>query len=490
MFRDLRRLFSILDALNYLGNLLYKRSVRYTGVSAAMSLVGYLANYLPGTATYSARVAMVLPVLVGSTTLLGGLLLKSIPSLIAKRMVNVAEAQDLDLMEDYRKSREDFHLVTLWDRVFCYEWQLGSTATTLSVHPVEAPEAICQPRLAEGSPGELGRAEFLARARFALARPQPQPRQRYHLGIDLRFFEDWRNGACFDRNDTKLLEQYEASATLEAIRREISYTRWESLGDLPLRMSQKFWLFLTSRAMAIGVGEAVSQLNRAYDTDWFNAQALLWPGEDTQPWLDRFPGAVGQLRRLRQAVLDRVYGADPRITRRMIERTALPSFVLATRLRVRFDPEYAEGSLGYSPAQDLAQIGLSHANLGPYRQLTREVGQERAWLSACLARHRPELLAADQAEAYRAVRVAVHARRRGFRSLVAREAEGADTEGRFPAVCLPVIDRAAARYTVYTARLMALRLHHELARLHFAEYAELLDTLRQPPAHDIRRAAA
>ncbi|MCR4415316.1 MAG: hypothetical protein NUV77_23130 [Thermoguttaceae bacterium] len=490
MFRDLRRLFSLLDALNYLGNLLYKRSVRYTGVSAAMSIVGYLANYLPGTATYSARVAMALPVLVGSTALLGGLLLKSIPSLIAKRMANVAEAQDLDLMEDYRKSCEDLHLLTLWDRVFCYEWQLGSTATTLCVDPAEAPEAICRPRLSGQSPGELGRAEFLARARFALARPQPQPRQRYHLGIDLRFFEDWRNGACFDRNDTKLLEQYEASATLEAIRREVGHTRWESLGDLPLRMSQKFWLFLTSRAMAIAVGEAVSQLNRAYDTDWFNAQALLWPGEEAQPWLDRFPGAASEVRRLREAILDRVYGADPRVARRMLERTVLPSFVLATRLRVRFDPEYAEGSLGYSPAQDLAQVGLSDARLDPYRRVAAEVGEERAWLSACLARYRPELLAADHAEAYRAVRVAVHARRRGFRPLVARQAEGADPEGRFSAVCLPVIDRAAARYPVYTARLTAMRLHHELARLHFAEYAALLEMLRQTPAPEVGRMAA
>jgi hypothetical protein len=98
-------------------------------------------------------------------------------------------------MEDYRKWREGEHLEILWERVFRYEWAVGSAASRVREHPAEAPPEVCLLDSGQGGAQEQGRQQFLARARFALARPQPQPRQRYHLGVDLRFLEDWRNGA-------------------------------------------------------------------------------------------------------------------------------------------------------------------------------------------------------------------------------------------------------------------------------------------------------
>jgi len=223
MLKDLRRLITLTDFLYYAGDLLSKKSLRYTGFTAMVSLLGYMGGLLPGVETYSAKVALALPIVVGTITFAGGMALKSIPMLLAARAMGVAEAQDLDLMEDYRKSRQDEHLEWLWQRVFRFEWALCTAASRIHPHPEEAPPEICGAEAAPGDSGRDARAQFFARARFALARPQPQPRQRYYLGIDLRFLEDWRNGGYFDRNDNKLVEQFDSSAAIDAVKAEVGW---------------------------------------------------------------------------------------------------------------------------------------------------------------------------------------------------------------------------------------------------------------------------
>lgn len=480
MFQDIRRLITFLDVLYYLGDQLYKRSLRYTGVTAVVSLIGYLGGLLPGFETYSARVAIALPLAVGSACLVGGLVLRSIPNLLAVRAINVAEAQDLDLMEDYRKARQEEHLEALWQRVFRFEWALGTAATKIRNHRFEAPPEICCPELPGCDAVERGRREFFARARFGLDRPQPQTRQRYHLGIDLRFLEDWRNGGFFDRQDVKLAEQFDGSATLDAVKREVGYGRCAALADFPLKLYQKFWFVMITRTIAIQVGATITWLNRQYDTDYFNAQVLLWPGEDEEPWLDLFPMAAGELRRRRQLILDRVFGGDEASARRMLERMVLPGFWLATKLRARYDPQYLDGTLGYDLLADLEQAGIAAERVAKCRAMAEETKQQWTALEQGLAMFRPELLADGAAEALRAVRVAVHAARKPLRRRLRDGLQEPLARQRFADAVLPIVHEAVQAKEKYTSRLVGLRTHHELTRLHRLEYLRLLDLLRGP----------
>lgn len=477
MFHDLTRLISVMDVLQYVGDLIYKRSLRYTGLTAVVSLVGYLGNFLPGVETYNAKVAIALPLLVGSSMLAGGLTLKAVPALLAVRAINVAQAQDLDLMEDYRKSRQEEHLKELWERVFRYEWAVGSAASRVHEHPEEAPPEVCRPQPPAPDSADQARQEFLARARFALARPQPQARQRYHLGLDLRFLEDWRNGGFFDRGDVKLQEQFEASAAIVAVKREVGYGRWAALRDLPIRLYQKCWFGLIVRAVAIQVGDTISWLNRRFQTDWFNAQVLLWPGEDQQPWLEPFRWAADDLRQRRRLLLVRIFGDDLSSARRMLRRMLWPGFWLASKLRAAYDPEYLDGSLGYDLLADFQQMEISPARIAFYRRLSHDVAAEQAALGAWLRRFRPELLTPEHAESLRAARIAVHLARHRLRRFLMADPHDAKAAESFVDQVLDLVDVAVRAKDRYSARLVSLRMHHELTRLHYHEYMDLLDRL-------------
>lgn len=471
------RLISFLDALYFFGDFLYRRSLRYSTATAAVCLLGYLGNFLPGVDTYPARVAIALPLLVGSTTLASGLVLKNIPNLFFTRLANVAQAADLDLMEDYRKSQQDQHLDALWERVYEFEWAIGSELTQIHPHSLECPAHVIA--IPEGplSSAAHARQQFLRRALFALERDQSQPRQRYHLGIDLRFLEDWRNGAYFDRSDVKLNEQFEASATLCAVKCEARHGRVAHFCCLPRRLSQKLWMTMITRAIGVQVGEALTCLNRKYDTDYFNAQALLWPGEEHQSWLDQFPGAREDLLERRRLLLARVFGVDHVDARRMLERMVLPCFLSATSLRACFDPEYLDGSLGYSAAGDLEAVGLPPRQVEPYRRQIEQAGVDRSALLEFLPTVRPALLDPEQAETLRAVRIALHVNRQGLQRLVRQFAEQPSLRDRITAQAASIVDKAAAETARYSRLLVGLRVHHELTRLHHADYLGLLEAL-------------
>lgn len=471
------RLINIMDVLYYLGDMMYRKSLRYTGITAAVSLLGFLGNLIPGVTTYRVEVAILLPLVVGASALAGGLLLKWIPSVIATRLLSVAEAQDLDLMEDYRKAQQEAHLESLWQRVFRWEWAAGS-ATRVRPHPVECPPEVCADQNAPPDPDARARDQFLRRARFALAHPQPQSRQRYYLGIDLRYLEDWRNGAFFNRNDNKLAEQFDASATLEAIKREVGYGRLAALADLPTRLACRFWSSMISRIVGMQVGDAVDDLNRHYQTDCFNAQVFLWPGEEDEPWLDRFPAARQELLQRRRRIFQRVFGQSDEDARRMLDRMLLPTFWLATKLRARYDPEYSDGSLGHTAVSDLEAMGVAAERIEPFARLAVDVvGQWRVLQDFLRAAH-PELLAPGQAEALRAVRIAAHTNRQGFGCLLKQYAEAGPEASRAADRIGPLVQAAVEARQQYTERLVALRVHHELTRLHYAGYAELLGALR------------
>lgn len=478
-FGHVCRLISFLDALYYVGDFLYRKSLRYSGATAAVCLLGYLGNFLPGVETYPARVAIVLPLVVGSTTLLSGLVLKNLPNLFFTRLTNVAQAADLDLMEDYRKSQQEEHLAALWQRVFRHEWAIESKCVEIHPHPVECPPSVVSDVDAPSDRDARARFQFMRRAHFALDHHQSQPRQHYHLGIDLRFLEDWRNGGYFDRNDVKLIEQFEASAVLADVKREAGHGKWVHLASLPRRVAQRFWTGMITRAIGVQIGEALTWLNRKYHTDGFNAQAILWPGEEHEPWLAQFPGARDDLLERRRMLITRVFGKDSYDGRRMLERMVLPSFLSAVHLRACFDPEYLDGSLDHTAVGDLEAASLEPRRIQPYRELTEQADRDRHALGDYLRTTRRELLTPENAEALRAVRIAVHVNRHGLRRLLRQFVAQPERQASLLTKIAPVVDRAVQDRYRLTRLLIGLRVHHELTRLHSGGYLDLLDALRR-----------
>jgi len=466
---DLRRLIAPLDVLYTIGNLIYRRSLRYTMVTAGIAVVGLFTGKL-GLPGFTIRQAILLPLLIGALALTVGTTLKIIPSLIASRLLTVAQASDLNLMEDYRKSQSAEHLNALWERLFKYECRLRMAAGP-------PPESDCLLRRGETEVEAYHRAKtgFFARAHTALTEHRPQIQQMHTVGLDLRFLEDWRDGAYLDRSDTKLLEQFDGSTTLTDVRKEVGLGGLKEAALFSARkLTQRFWFAFITRIVAIEVGTAIQRLNARYGTDLFNCQVLLWPGTEDSTWLGQFDGARKDVLRRRRRIVRRVFGEDFDTACDVLDHMLYCSFALATELRVRYDPDYCDGSLDYDAVSDLRREGRNRRDLQRTRALAAAAREDLATLRGFLEARRPEMLAARNAEALRAVRIAFHVDRGGLKQLLAQsgEPDEAQTEE-----ALRRIDEAAAQAPCLTRRLIAVRMHHELTRLARRGYRDLLKKL-------------
>ena len=520
------RLLNFLMFVNFISDFVYKRGFRFVGATVAVAILGYLSQWLPFMrGHYSTRVAVLLPLMIGGSILALGLVLRLITNLLLAQLTNVAQAADLDLMEDYRKSGQQCqgHLESLWERVFRHEWAVGSAQTRVRPDEDEAPPHVCSDEGAEQDPLGLGHYQFMRRAKFALDRAQPQTDQRYHLGIDLRFLEDWYNGGYFDREDRKLTEEFQASVTLAEVKKDVDHgifrrprEMFRALADLAPRLSRKYWFAFVAHSIGIQVGAAIVCLNRKYNTDYFNAQAFLWPGQEDRPWLlEQFQKGVGgeaearkgvrrrvketlarrfgknapederdarkDLLCWRKRILERVFGTEEDDVGRMLNRVVFPGFWFATRLRVRYDPEYLDGSLGCDPVADLEAMGVEPWQLEPARKMASRAAADRQALEEHLKERNEYVLAEANAEALRAVRIAVHVNRQGLGRLVrnyvrTRRRHKRDVIAQKAAA---VIKDVLGEKDKYTSRLVALRVHHELTRLHYYGYVELLGELRR-----------
>ncbi len=477
--RTAYRLFSFFDALYLAGNFLYRRSLRYTFATAFVSFVGYLGNLVPGVKTYDARVAVLMPLLVGSIMLTTGLLLKLIPLLFRSRLLNVAQAADLDLMENYRKWNQETHLEALWERVYQHEWKVGSHLSRARPHEAECPSELCSDA---GLPSDIldrGKIKFLRWARFGLARPQSEPRQRYHLGIDLRFLEDWYNGGYFDPNDIKLDEQQAAAVPIMMVRSLVGYGFWDSLRDLPLRLFGRIWFRLITRAIALRVGEAVIRLNRQFNTDYFNAQALLWPEEHEEPWVASLgEDARETLLQERARILRCVFNnATEGIL--MLDRFLVPLFLFATDLRARFDPEYLDGSLGYDLWSDLKWVGFPAFKRMHFAKLIQRAACEVRLIKDVLTSQdmsdlSPHPLGEGNQEILRAVKIAVFTNWEQLGTLMRRWRKKRHRPPRLLRMLRDKLQKVIENRERFSTYLVAVRVHHELTRLHRATYHRLL----------------
>ena len=286
-------------------------------------------------------------------------------------------------MEDYRKAQAIDRLNTLWDRVFRHEsairyspseQQAERDAICLLTRRVE--EAIRRwddpLRKALGIESsrdvadvvaavvserplsdnlEKSREGFLASALYAMRHALPQSSEAYDIGFRLNLYEDFCDGAYFDPSDTKLYEQYAGNVSLTAIKREVGFSRIDGLRQVPRLVLSKLWFFLVTRKVAMEAGRAVQLLNCKYDTETFNSQVLLWPGEEDAEWLAGFAGAKADVLTLRKSIFSTVLGRDHNNAVCVLERIFLPCFEFATELRARYDPEYCDGTLDYTSSR-------------------------------------------------------------------------------------------------------------------------------------------
>ncbi len=467
---DLRRLIAPLDVLYTIGNLIYRRSLRYTLLTAGIALIGIASNWL-GLPGFTVRQAIMLPLLIGGLSLAFGTLLKVVPSLIASRLLTVAQASDLNLMEDYRKSQAREHLGTLWDRLFKYECRLRMAARASGGFNggVRSGETESQ-ALARA------RSDFFKRANIALTRHLPQIQQMHLVGLDLRYLEDWRDGAYLDRSDTKLIEQFNGSSTLLTARAEAGMTGLPAaiLFDTR-RLAQRFWFLFVTRMVAIQVASAVQRLNRKYDTDLFNAQVLLWPGTEDDDWLKSFEGAREEALRERRTSIRRVFGADFQTARDVLDHMLYCCFAVSTELRMRYDPDYCDGSLDYDVLADLTSEGRNRRDFQRAKGFVKQARRDLEALAEFIEAHRPELLEPRNTQALRSVRVAMHVDRHGLkRTLRKHRLQGA---AQAPEEVCRLIDDAVAEEAVCSRRIVAVRMHHELTRMSRKGYHKLIKAL-------------
>jgi hypothetical protein len=262
----------------------------------------------------------------------------------------------------------------------------------------------------------------------------------------------------------------------------VGFGKIDAVKQIARKMSWRFWFYLATRKVATGVGRAVKSMNDRYGTDQFNSQVLLWPGEEDAAWMQEFPGARKEVLELRASVVKGALGADYENAVAVLERTLLPCFEFATRLRARYDPEYCDGSLDYvceDTGADVKNSIVSDLQAYGYRQ--RDI--ERAQVYATNAKNDMALFMAylktggrkglfDDKLALRAVKIAFHINNNGIRK--------AFQEGSAPGETTVIDDeikRAAAQKEIYSARLTGLRLHHQLTMLQITGYKDLAKQL-------------
>lgn len=513
LIKDILRLARADDLLSRLGALMMRTSPKATLWAAGIALSGRLASYLgfPGLTRLQALAA---PVVVGGGILALGAILRFIPRVLSGRLTTVAEANDLNLMEDYRKSQAIEHLNVLWDRVFWHESALRYSADERAAERARVLEAkeYVRRQIRQWDGGVLKclgidgekdlddvtlsvlserplcrnlekcREGFIASSLYALRHALPQSSEAHDIGFRLNLYEDLCDGAYFDCSDVKLFEQYAGHVSLVDIKKEIGLGAIDHLRQLPRAISSKLWFFLVTRKVATGAGRAVQALNATYQTDLFNSQVLLWPGEEDAEWLGSFPGAREKVLAERKSMIRAALGSDYDHASAVLDRVFLPCFEFATRLRARYDPEYCDGSLDYvsedtgvdiadNLISDLVDRGYRAGDVHRAGLYVGRVKRERSAFEAYLAASKRDALLED-APALRAVMIAFHINKNGMKRMLLMRRGRSDLS-----LVDREIERAVTERAIYENRLVLLRLHHQLTALQLDGYKDLAGKL-------------
>ena len=514
--KDFWRLISPQDLLSRAGTVMMRKSPKATIWTAGITSSGYLSSYL-GLPGFTGLHAIFAPFVVGGGMLGIGAGIKYIPRTISRKLATIAEANDLNLMEDYRKSQVTEHLNALWDRVFWYESDIRYTRDQrlAELDRIIADKKYLRKEIAGWDKGvlqrlgagsekdiddiimaimtekpltdkiEMSREGYIISSIYALRHALPQSSQAKQIGFCLNLYEDVCDGAYFDESDVKLFEQYIGNIALTNIKSEVGFGRLDAARQIARKASWRFWFYLITRKIATGVGKAVRDLNENYGTNMFNSQVLLWPGEENAEWMDDFPGAKEKVVELRKSIVRGALGDDYENAGIMLDRMLLPCFEFATDLRLRYDPEYCDGSLDYGSEDqgtaiknniisDLQAFGYSRRDIDRVRKYVTKAEKDISSLMDYLEREEYRWLLNDRL-ALRAVKTMFHSNKYRTRKIFQDNNAAANRVN---------IDRdiknAAAQKEIYSARLTGLRLYHELTILQIAGYKDLAKELAYP----------
>jgi hypothetical protein len=484
-----------------------RKSVKAALITAAITSSGYLSKSL-GLPGFSGWAVIAVPSFVFVVMLGGGAAMRVIPRAISFRLTIIAQANDLNLMEDYRKSQVLEQLDFLWDRVFSYESDLrysdeerAAEKTRIDADKTQIHERISQwpgemlERLGVNADRDVdnivmdlmaaapltdemekSREGFIISSLFALNHSLAQSSQAETIGYRLNLLEDERDGAYFDRTDTKLFEQYFGNTTIADIKKCVGFGRIEGIKNLPRKTSRRVWFHLITRKIAIETGKALKYLNDEYNTDAFNSQVLLWPGEENAKWLENLDGAREHVLRLRKTVITNTLGNDRQSACNLLDRMLLPLFIFATKLRFRYDPEYCNGSLDRRRDDTVTQNNITDdlADYGSKPKFIRKLAAGAEQAAAELAEFTDYLDArhselADNKLALRAVKIAFHINANGIGTLFRNRSKDAD----FKAVDIEIEKAAKEEEQTYTNRLIACRFHQALTMLQRKGYMDL-----------------
>lgn len=505
--KDIARLARVDDLLSRAGALMMKSSPKATIWTAGIAVSGRLASYLglPGFTRWQALAA---PVVVGGGLLGIGAAMRYVPRVLTGRLTTVAEANDLNLMEDYRKAQAHEHLNLLWDKVFWYEsairyslrerqaererigairehvdltlreWNVG-IREELGIRSEQDQDDMVLAVLSErplSSSLERSREGFLISSLYALRHSLPQASEAHNIGFRMNLYEDFCDGAYFDASDTKLAEQYAGNVSLSDIKRQVGFGKMDLFRQMPRQISAKLWFFLITRKVAMGAGRAVQFLNSKYQTDVFNSQVILWPGEEDADWLKAFPGARDDVLALRKSTVTAALSCDYDCAESVLDRAFGPNFEWATELRARFDPEYSTGVLDYTSEDtgktvtnnlvaDLQAMGYRDEDIERARNYAAKIRREQNALLQYLKTHKHKTIL-DDALALRAVKIAYHTNKDDLKKLL-------QTPLPETARISPLLQSVAQAEPSTTAHLIALRLHHQLTQIHLTAYKTL-----------------
>jgi hypothetical protein len=265
---------------------------------------------------------------------------------------------------------------------------------------------------------------------------------------------------------------------LTNIKNEVGFGRLDAARQIARKASWRFWFYLITRKIATGVGKAVRDLNECYGTNMFNSQVLLWPGEENAEWMDDFPGAKEKVLELRKSIIRGTLGDDYENAAVTLDRMLLPCFEFATDLRLRYDPEYCDGSLDYVSEDqgitiknniigDLQEFGYRRKDIDRARKYVTNAKKDISSLMDYLDTKGYKWIMDDRL-ALRAVKTMFHANKYRTRKIF-QDSNAAAHRANIDRD----IENAAAQKEIYSTRLTGLRLYHELTILQIAGYKDL-----------------
>jgi hypothetical protein len=332
---------------------------------------------------------------------------------------------------------------------------------------------------------EMSREGYIISSVYALRHALPQSSKAKQIGFCLNLYEDACDGAYFDQSDVKLFEQYVGNIALTNIKNEVGFGRLDAARQIAKKTSWRFWFYLITRKIATGVGKAVRDLNETFHTNLFNSQVLLWPGEENAVWIKDFPGAREKVLKLRESIIREVLGDHYENAVSVLERMFLPCFEFATDLRIRYDPEYCDGSLDYvsedrnitvknNIIDDLQAYGYRRKDINQMQERAAKAKNDMsAFLDYLDTKGHKQLF--DDKLALRAVKIIFHINKNGIRKMFQDNRSAAHQAN----IDLE-INKAVARKEIYSGKLTGLRLHHQLTILQIAGYKKLAKELAYP----------